>query len=62
MYKVVDETGQEVFFTDKSGSGTPYEQKNRYINNSTKKVWLYYKDMTSEFNMGWKFQGAFNNK
>jgi hypothetical protein len=61
-YKVVDETGFTLFFNNKSGMGTPYQQMKRYIRNTTKKVRLYYKDMSSEFNMGWKLQAVINDK
>jgi hypothetical protein len=54
-YKIIHEDGTEIFFTNKSGSGTPKEQLDRFLaNNKNKTYSVFWKDMSTEYNWGWK--------
>ena len=64
MHKIVNQKdGTEIFFNSKTGSvfESSYQQAMKYVKRNKGKFLmnLYFKDMTSSVNLGWKFQGQF---
>ena len=54
-YKIIHEDGMEIFITNESSSGNPKEQLDRFLaNNKNKTYSVFWKDMSTEYNWGWK--------
>lgn len=59
-YMVITNNGNKIFFVNEAFKSA-YTKAQTFIKNHNKPCKLYWKNINSQYNFGWKFVGSYNN-